>query len=177
MLRSAQVPQENSSWCCRKEEGPRVGGRLCGAEPTPSFSFVKMPEKVHLYQEEPTWLIPSHLQLFQLRQHSHSGETGYLRVILLFESCFVLEPPDSWRVDWHSMQLISIYQISILYRELSYTSSLTPTTQLRMKTKTNQLKTEDKIQKTFIQCLVFTILLIPPSIQHSVSITRARHCA
>ena len=52
---------------------------------------VKTSEKFHLYQEEPAWLIPIYLQLLQLRQHSHSGKTGYLRVILLFE-LFVLEP-------------------------------------------------------------------------------------
>lgn len=52
---------------------------------------VKTSEKFHLYQEEPAWLILIHLQLLQLRQHSHSGKTGYLKVILLFE-LFVLEP-------------------------------------------------------------------------------------
>lgn len=66
---------------------------LCPGPPIPSFC--QNTREGYLYQEEPAWLIPIHLQLLQLRQHSHSGKTGYLRVILLFE-LFVL----FWNL-WH----------------------------------------------------------------------------
>lgn len=66
---------------------------LCPGPPIPSIC--QNTREGYLYQEEPAWLIPIHLQLLQLRQHSHSGKTGYLRVILLFE-LFVL----FWNL-WH----------------------------------------------------------------------------
>ena len=61
-------------------------------------------------------IIPTYLQLTQLRQHSHSGITGYLRVILLFELFVCFETSDMWRVDQHSKQWIdkclsSIYKV------------------------------------------------------------------
>ena len=94
---------------CQQEAALTDAGLSATLCPGPLIpSFCQNITEVSLCQEEPAWLMPIHLQFLQLRQHPHSGETGYLRVILLFE-LFVLEPLPF--EDYRSAFQVSVYQV------------------------------------------------------------------
>ena len=162
MLRSAQVPQENSSWCCREgkkraqawEEGS-VGQSL----PLPSFcqnarDGSPLPGRAYLTNPQSPLVISTEATLPFWGNWSPEGDSVIWTLFCFGTSWELKSRPAFHAINKYLPNIYIVYKVLFLCHVRHFWPQQA-SWEWRQK-----LKTDDKIQKTFIKCLVFTILLV-----------------